>query len=71
MYESKKMDTQRKMQLYREGVAYGSSEWVKKTSHQKINTLGTERLIELIEILFAFSGERPDGRSGFPYSICT
>ena len=33
----------RKMQLYREGVAYGSSEWVKKTSHQKINTPGTER----------------------------
>ncbi len=31
-----------KMQLYKEGVAYGSSEWVKKTSHQKINTSGTE-----------------------------
>ena len=28
----------RKMQLYREGVAYGSPEWVKKTSHQKIST---------------------------------
>ncbi len=32
-----------KMQLYRYGVAYGSSEWVKKTSHQMINTPGIER----------------------------
>lgn len=33
----------RKMQLYREGIAYGFSKWVKKTSHQKINTPGTEQ----------------------------
>ncbi len=33
----------RKMQLHREGVAYNSLEWVKKTSYQKINILGIER----------------------------
>ncbi len=32
-----------KMQIHRESVTYGSSEYVKKTSHQKINILGKER----------------------------
>ena len=31
------------MQLYKKGVIYGSLEWVKKTSHQKINSPGMER----------------------------
>ena len=61
------MDIQQKIQLYRENVPYSSLEWVKKTSHQKINTIDTECLIELIKILFAFSDEQPDSRLAFPY----
>lgn len=61
------MDIQLKMQLYKEGIVYISSKWVKKIFHQKINTPDIECLIELIEIFFVFSGKRLDERSGFFY----
>ena len=57
------------MQLYKEDVAYDSSEIDKEniSKDKYTNSPGTECLIELIEILFIFSGERPDSRSGFSY----
>ena len=33
----------RKMELYRQGVAYGDAEWKKRTSHQKVYVPGDNR----------------------------
>ena len=73
----------RKMAVYQAGIKYGSIKWRSKTFQQKTCSKEEERererdllfasFIQKIEILFAFSGVQPDGRSGSPDStkVCT
>ena len=52
----------RKMELYRGGVQYGTTEWTKLTSHQKVYVRGEDRF-SAIPIVIPIPAKHPPRRN--------